>query len=238
MSLSGPGLSGGFQYDALGRRSGKTINAVTTGFLYDGLNIVQEQSGGSASATLLTGGVDQLLERTDSSGIVTPLSDANGSTVALTDPNGTIQTQYAYEPFGKATTAGTASGNPAKFTGRDDDGTGLYYYRARYYAPRSQRFISEDPIGLNGGSNFYEYCSGNPVDFNDPLGLKPQGKGFGDGQNGGSDNGGYYSGWRGGWPPQRPSWDKGGQRWYEGDKGGGGEPETGPRVTDPGGQAR
>jgi uncharacterized protein RhaS with RHS repeats len=32
-----------------------------------------------------------------------------------------------------------------------DDGTGIYYYRARYYHPQLQRFISEDPIGVGGG---------------------------------------------------------------------------------------
>ncbi len=32
--------------------------------------------------------------------------------------------------------------------GREDDGTGLYYYRARYYVPVPGWFISEDPLGL------------------------------------------------------------------------------------------
>ncbi|MCI0417646.1 MAG: RHS repeat-associated core domain-containing protein, partial [Acidobacteria bacterium] len=39
-----------------------------------------------------------------------------------------------------------SSGNSAQFTGRENDGTGLYYYRARYYHPTLQRFISEDPL--------------------------------------------------------------------------------------------
>jgi RHS repeat-associated protein len=173
VSMSGPGLSASFQYDALGRRSGKTINAVTTGFLYDGLNIVQEQSGGSASANVLTGAIDQLFSRSDSSGTANSLTDALGSVTALTDSNGTIQTQYTYEPFGKTTATGATSNNPSKYTGREDDETGLYYYRARYYSPNLQRFISEDPIGLAGGSNLYAYVHNNPVSFTDALGLKP-----------------------------------------------------------------
>jgi uncharacterized protein RhaS with RHS repeats len=47
----------------------------------------------------------------------------------------------------------------------------LYYYRARYYSPQFGRFISEDPIGLGGGTNFYAYTRGNPVSRRDPLGL-------------------------------------------------------------------
>src|SRR5262249_44740697 len=38
--------------------------------------------------------------------------------------------------------------NPYQFTGRENDGTGLYYYRARYYDPTWGRFISEDPLNL------------------------------------------------------------------------------------------
>jgi len=47
----------------------------------------------------------------------------------------------------------------------------LYYYRARYYSPELKRFISEDPIGLGGGINFYAYVGNNPVNWVDPLGL-------------------------------------------------------------------
>ena len=38
--------------------------------------------------------------------------------------------------------------NPFQYTGRENDATGLYYYRARYYSPTLRRFISEDPLGL------------------------------------------------------------------------------------------
>jgi RHS repeat-associated protein len=47
------------------------------------------------------------------------------------------------------------------------------YYRARYYDPQIGRFISEDPIGVRGGINFYVYAANSPVDFVDPLGLAP-----------------------------------------------------------------
>ncbi|MFZ5392262.1 MAG: RHS repeat-associated core domain-containing protein, partial [Patescibacteria group bacterium] len=49
---------------------------------------------------------------------------------------------------------------------------GFYYMRARYYDPEVRRFISEDPIGFNGGDlNLYAYVGNNPTMFVDPTGL-------------------------------------------------------------------
>jgi hypothetical protein len=47
------------------------------------------------------------------------------------------------------------------------------YYRARLHDPRLQRFITEDPIGFEGGVNLYSYVGNSPVMVTDPLGLKP-----------------------------------------------------------------
>jgi RHS repeat-associated protein len=173
--MSGPGLNASFGYDALGRRVSKTVNSASTSYLYDGGNIIQEQSGGSPSANTLTGGVDQFFSRSDGSGTVSPLRDSLGSSIALADSTGAVQTQYSYEPFGKTTATGAASNNSQKYTGREDDGTGLYYYRARYYSPTLHRFIREDPIGLAGGINLYSYVENDPVSFRDPWGLDKRG---------------------------------------------------------------
>jgi len=60
------------------------------------------------------------------------------------------------------------------YTGREyDRGTGLYYYRARYYDPEIGRFISEDPLGFKAGINFYAYVGNNSVNRNDPSGNCP-----------------------------------------------------------------
>jgi YD repeat-containing protein len=130
-------LGGGtFAYDAFGRR---TQNANGIQFLYDGANQVQELSGSTVTANLLTGlGVDEILTRTDSAGARSFLTDALGSSVALTDSKGAIQTRYVYQPFGNSTAIGSVSTNSNEYAGRENDGTGLYFYRARYYTPRSR----------------------------------------------------------------------------------------------------
>lgn len=62
-----------------------------------------------------------------------------------------------------------------KYTGREDDGSGLFYYRARYYSPRLGRFVSEDPIGFRGGINLYRYVVNNPLKWKDSNGTGPIG---------------------------------------------------------------
>ena len=65
--------------------------------------------------------------------------------------------------------------NSIRFGGRElDSETGLYYNRARYYDPQVGRFVSEDPIGLQGGMNPYAYAGNDPVTFSDPFGLCAQ----------------------------------------------------------------
>jgi RHS repeat-associated protein len=170
--ISATGFAASFSYDSFGRRTGKTIQGTTTNFVYDGLNPVQEKAGATVTANLLTGlGIDEFLTRTDGVGTSALLSDALGSTVALGDGTGTLQTQYTYEPFGYASQTGAANTNSYKYTGREDDGSGLYYYRARYYHPRLQRFIGEDPLGFGGrDANLYGYVGENPLAFVDPTG--------------------------------------------------------------------
>ena len=90
--------------------------------------------------------------------------------MVLTNDAGTATTTYTYDPFGNTTVNGPST-NAFQFTGRENDGTGLYYYRARYYSPTFHRFISEDPIGLDGGDeNFYAYTLNSPTNFIDPSG--------------------------------------------------------------------
>ncbi len=169
-------LTASFKYDVLNRRIEKTINSTTTKYLYDGLDIIQElNQDGSLKANYIRGlNIDEPLARIKADGTIRYYqTDALGSVIALTDENGIVKTTYSYDPFGNVTVSGETSDNPFQFAGRENDGTGLYYYRARYYSPELQRFISEDPIGFGGGDvNLYVMVGNNPVNFVDPLGLE------------------------------------------------------------------
>jgi RHS repeat-associated protein len=98
-------------------------------------------------------------------------TDRLGSTVALANGSAEVTTAYSYEPFGASTETGAASDNPYQFTGRENDGNGLQYNRARYYNLGDGRFVSQDPMGLAGsGANLYWYAYSDALDFTDPSG--------------------------------------------------------------------
>jgi RHS repeat-associated protein len=171
-STSG-GSVAAFAYDGVGRRRSKATNGTTSNFLYDRMNVIQEQTSGVPSANLVTGqDLDETLTRTDAAGLRGLLVDALGSTIALTDASGAVQTQYTYDPYGLTTASGAASSNPFQFTGRENDGAGWYYYRARYYSPGTARFVSEDPLEFSGnGPNLYQYVGDSPISNADPTGC-------------------------------------------------------------------
>jgi len=148
----------------------------------DGVNPVQETSGATVLANILSGlDIDEFLARTDVVAGVTSnfLTDPLGSPIALTDNAGVVQTEYNYEAFGRATATGASNTNPFQFTARENDGTDLFYYRARYYHTALQRFLAEDPLACiqRKGQNLYAYVNNNPIQFTDPSGLVPRGGG-------------------------------------------------------------
>lgn len=138
---------------------------------------MQEKRVGDITQLITGPGIDDYLSRITTTIGATPtsttrnyLTDFLGSTTALADDAGAIKTTYGYEPYGEATVSGEATVNSFQYTGRENDGTGLMYYRARYYHPKAKRFIAEDPIGQGGGINVYQYARGNPAIFSDPRG--------------------------------------------------------------------
>lgn len=171
LTASSGTATGAYTYDGTGRRQAKTINGTKTQFLYDGEQPIQERtSSNTLRASILTGGVDEIFSRTEAGATQSYLSDAIGSTLSLTDGTGAKTVDYTYEPYGKASNDNSAANNSFQYTGRENDGTGLQFNRARYYDPQLGRFISEDPIGLAGGINSYIYVNGSPINYVDPTG--------------------------------------------------------------------
>jgi RHS repeat-associated protein len=161
-----------YGYDSLGRRTSRTTAGNTTTFQYDGEDVVIDRVvGGSATDYLNGPGIDEKLRQTNGgSGALYFLTDHLGSTIAMTSSLGAIIERSQYEAFGvNSSGAQTRYG----FTNRElDVSTGLIYYRARWYDPQQGRFLSEDPIGHEGGLNLYSYVDNDPISFTDPLGLQ------------------------------------------------------------------
>ena len=169
--IESPTVTASFKYDALGRRIEKTVNGDSVQYLYDGQQAIAELRGSAVSATYLTTlAIDEVIARYTTQGERTLLTDALGSVILAAKEDQTVQTAYGYSPYGETQVMGAEEGSPVQYTARENDGTGLYYYRARYYDPALKRFVSSDPIGLDGGINTYGYVAGNPIAYTDPSG--------------------------------------------------------------------
>jgi RHS repeat-associated protein len=163
-----------FEYDGAGRRTEKVAAGLTHQYIYDAEDIVEERISGSSSDTIRYyhgAGIDEPLARKNSSDVVTYyLADHLGSIIQESSAAGAITLEREYDPWGVAMQGASTSGYA--YTGREWDAeTGLYYYRARYFSAAAGKFISEDPIGFSGGSNFFGYVAGAPTRLIDPYGL-------------------------------------------------------------------
>ena len=173
-----PGTGGGtttFKYDPFGRRIQKSGPLGTTNYVYDGYNVVEEVDNGGNVLSRYTQGshVDEWLAELRSGTTSYYERDGLGSITSLSNSSGALANTYTYDAFGKLTASTGTLTNPFQYTGREfDQETGLNYNRARYYDPSAGRFLSDDPIGFNGGNDFYAYVANNPVIFTDPSGLQ------------------------------------------------------------------
>ncbi|MFA5027309.1 MAG: RHS repeat-associated core domain-containing protein, partial [Candidatus Methylomirabilota bacterium] len=176
-SVTTPSTSESYAYDPEGRRIRVSRGISTTEFLYQGSAIYAEYgtSWETPSARYAHGpGVDQPLLRltpgTSGWQSVGYHPDGLGSLAALTDGTGSLTAWSRYDAWGNVL---SSSGTIPQYgyTGREPDGTGLLYYRARYYDPTLGRFTQRDPIGFRGGLNPYAYAENNPVARKDPTGL-------------------------------------------------------------------
>ncbi|MFV8218753.1 RHS repeat-associated core domain-containing protein, partial [Enterobacter cloacae complex sp.6700776] len=198
VSARGTGPEGRFEaryhYDALGRRTRKIVTTThgttDTRFLWQGYRLLQEQQESGLCSTYLydpneawspLARVDHL--RDQSSGEIYWFNtDLNGAPLEVTDERSAVRWSGQYgslgevrhqsEGFSRLVNRTAMAHQPLRYAGQYADGeTGLHYNLFRYYDPQVGRFIVQDPIGLNGGWNLYQYAP-NPLGWIDPLGLK------------------------------------------------------------------
>ncbi|MGJ7203703.1 RHS repeat-associated core domain-containing protein [Morganella morganii] len=106
-----------------------------------------------------------------------------GSSGLETDGDGKLLSQEEYYPFGGTAVlvAGADSGIDYKthrYSGKERDATGLYYYGYRYYQPWAGRWLSSDPAGTVDGLNLFRMVRNNPVTLRDDDGRKPISENF------------------------------------------------------------
>ncbi|MBK7545452.1 MAG: discoidin domain-containing protein [Elusimicrobia bacterium] len=159
-----------YAYDAEGQRVKVTGAGGTTYFV----GTVYEERGTERIRYVHAGG-QRVAQVSSAAGTSYFHVDQLGSVSALTNGAGAVTRTMAYTPFGGSFEAGGSGETAWRFTGqRQDDGTGLYYFNARYYDPALGRFITPDtmvqapydPQTLNR----YTYCRNNPVNLVDPSG--------------------------------------------------------------------
>ncbi len=102
--------------------------------------------------------------------------DHLNSTKVVTDENGEVVVNYTYRAFGeqlkKLDKSNEETDDLGKYSygGKElDEDINLYYFNARFYDATTGRFINVDPI--QDGTNWYVYCSNNPLNMVDPTGL-------------------------------------------------------------------
>jgi RHS repeat-associated protein len=168
---------GAYGYDPFGRRLFKEVNGARTYFLYNDEGLVGEYS--ATGAELRTCGYHpgapwstNPLFVQEGGSYYYYLNDHLGTPQKIMSDNGTVVWAATYESFGTATITTATITNNLRFPGQYfDSESGLQYNWHRFYDPTTGRYISADPIGLDGGINLYGYALNNPVNLVDPLGL-------------------------------------------------------------------
>ncbi|MEJ1250319.1 RHS repeat-associated core domain-containing protein [Denitratimonas tolerans] len=179
-AITGPGLNAGYKIAATGLRVEKSVNGVTTRFVY-GLNgqLLYERNLATGLRTqhLYLNGHPIAFVRNNGSGNSNTLyhlhADHLGRPERITDSTNAIVWRARLAAFNHSVTLDQIGGYPLGFPGQyRDTETGFAYNIHRDYDPATARYLQSDPIGLNGGINTYAYAEGNPVMMTDPLGLE------------------------------------------------------------------
>jgi RHS repeat-associated protein len=159
-----------FKYDPFGRR----IQKGTSVYVYEKANLIQETdtSENVIARYVFGSGVDESLTAYRGGSSEFYQADGLGSVISLSSLAGVLTDSFSYDSFGNLNSFTGSFTQPFRYTGREADAeTGLYYYRARYYDPAVGRFISEDPLGVAAGSNFYSYVANGPTNWVDHFSL-------------------------------------------------------------------
>ena len=106
------------------------------------------------------------------------LTDHLGSSTLELDSEAHIISQESYYPFGGTSCwagrdAIEAQYKIVRYSGKERDATGLYYYGFRYYAPWLQRWINPDPAGSVDGLNLFRFVRNSPLRYYDREGTAP-----------------------------------------------------------------
>ena len=175
-----------FAYDPLGRRISKEFDGKTTNFLWDGDKIVHEwveeigkkpkEQPTRLTAWLFDEDSFTPLAKLTSEQIYTVISNHLGTPNTMLDQNGKVVWETELDLFGRPILKEGGDTEETKclfrFPGQyEDEETGLYYNRFRYYDPQSGMYTQRDPIGLAGGNpTLYAYVH-DPNAWIDPFGL-------------------------------------------------------------------
>ncbi len=105
-------------------------------------------------------------------------NDGMGNSGLETDGQGQLVSYEEYYPYGgtaiwSSENALEANYKTIRYSGKERDSTGLYYYGYRYYQPWIGRWLSADPAGTVDGLNLYRMVRNNPVTLRDPDGRMP-----------------------------------------------------------------
>jgi RHS repeat-associated protein len=161
-----------FTYDALGRRMAKTSNKGAVGFIWDGDVLLSERHESGTNEYVFKDSSFEPLVKFGECGFEAYHNDYMGTPHEITNGDGEVVWSAVYDVYGKITERrASESENQLRFPGQYEDAEcGLYYNFFRYYDPDTGRYINQDPIGIEGGLNLYEYTS-NPLAWIDPMGL-------------------------------------------------------------------
>jgi RHS repeat-associated protein len=116
-------------------------------------------------------GLDEPVASYDPAGVLLyQFADVQGSVIAQINSAGQVTEKHGYTAYGLSNSLGTNTASYQYAGRRLDQDTGLYYNRARYYAPTLGRFLNPDPIFIKGGLNLYAYTGNDPLNGTDPSG--------------------------------------------------------------------